>query len=191
MCKNLISLKKSVFILLLLLVNHFNIYSQDKFSFGFSGVYNFPLNSVGIGLRAQVPIIPKVFVVPQLKYFPSFNTIHELYGGINVHYALVEGNIRPDGFKRSIDPEIPMIYLAVGAQYNRWINYVETQQSNSKPNNFLPEVGLGTSIGNYPVRLFAEVKYNILWKESYGEVGLMFCPAYFRTKSKTNCPTFY
>ena len=137
MCKNLISLKKSVFILLLLLVNHFNIYSQDKFSFGFSGVYNFPLNSVGIGLRAQVPIIPKVFVVPQLKYFPSFNTIHELYGGINVHYALVEGNIRPGGFKRSIDPEIPMIYLAVGAQYNRWINYVETQQSNSKPNNFL------------------------------------------------------
>ncbi|MFY7827726.1 MAG: hypothetical protein ACOVQ4_11410 [Flectobacillus sp.] len=190
MSKNPISFRKSLLILFVLLARHFTIYSQDKFSFGFSGAYNFPLNSVGFGVRAQVPIIPKVFVVPQLKYYPSFNTIHELYGGINVHYVLVEGSIRPSGFKRSIDPEIPMVYLAVGAQYNRWINYVETQQSNSKPNNFLPEVGLGTSIGNYPVRLFAEVKYNILWKESYAEVGLMFCPAYFRTKRRTYCPTF-
>ena len=155
-----------------ILLNSTITYAQDKLSFGVSGAYNFPLNSIGIGLRGQVPILPKVFVVPQLKYFPSFNTIHELYGGLNLHYAIIEGNQRPNGFKRSIDPEIPLIYVAAGVQYNRLINYVENVESKAKPNNFLPEVGLGTSVGGYPIRLFAERKYNILWNESYGEVGI-------------------
>ena len=174
----------------LVFLSSFNAFSQDRIAFGISGMYNFPLNSLGFGLRAQVPIAPRWYVVPQLKYAPAFNTIHEFYGGMNVHFLLIEGNQRFGGFKRGVEPEKPTVYLAAGAEYNRWINYVETRQANSKQNNILPEVGIGAAIGNYPVRLFAEVKYNILWQESYGEVGLLFCPAYIKKNKNTRCPNF-
>jgi hypothetical protein len=168
-----------------------SLFSQDKIALGISGMYNFPLQSVGLGLRAQIPVLPRVYIVPQIKYAPAFNTIHELYSGVNLHYLIIKGNERFKGFKRSMESEKPTIYLTGGVEYNRWINYVETRQTNSKQNNILPEVGIGSAIGNYSIRFFAEVKYNILWKESYGEVGIMICPAYIKLKRKANCPVIY
>lgn len=191
MFKNSTLVYKLFYAFCLVLSANLSLYSQDKIAFGISGMYNFPLQSVGLGLRAQIPVIPRVFIVSQFKYAPPFNTIHELYGGINVHYVIIKGNERLKGFKRSVEKEKPMVYLTAGAEYNRWINYVETQQANSKQNNILPEVGIGTAIGNYNVRLFAEIKYNIRWQESYGEVGLIFCPAYIKSKRKANCPVIY
>lgn len=181
--------KLSVLICFLLCFNT-SLFSQDKIALGVSGMYNFPLNSVGIGLRAQIPVIPRVQLVPQFKYAPPFNTIHELFAGLNINYIVFKGNVRRNGFKKGMEVEKPTIYLTGGVEYNRWINYIETQQKNSKQNNFLPEVGIGTSVGNYSVRFFGEIKYNIRWQESYGEIGLLICPAYIKSKRKASCPIY-
>jgi hypothetical protein len=166
-------------------------YGQDKTSFGFSGMYNFPLKTIGIGVRANIPIFERAYVVPQFKYAPSFNKIHELYAGVNLHYVIMQGNQYINGRKRATEPTIPSIYITGGVLYNRWINYTETVSTTAKQNNILPEIGLGTSIGGYAVRAFAEVKYNVRWNESYGEVGLLFCPYYIKQKRRYSCPSNY
>ncbi|MDZ7933386.1 MAG: hypothetical protein U5M51_00050 [Emticicia sp.] len=68
-------LKKTKLIGLILLVSK-TIYEQDKVSFGASLMYNFPLNTVGIGIRSQIPITNRLTLTPDVKYVPKFNQIH-------------------------------------------------------------------------------------------------------------------
>ena len=162
--------------------------AQDKIAYGFSGAYNFPLQNLGVGLRVQIPIVERLYVVPAIRYFPAFNSIHEFYGGANVQYMLFEGNYKPRGVKRVSERHIPNLYLTAGAEYNRWVNYAPSLNDKANKNNFLPNIGIGTSIGNYAFQGFAELKYNIIWKESFAEVGFLVCPAYFKSKKKSKCP---
>ena len=76
-------LKKTSLFGLILLVST-TIYAQDKVSFGASLMYNFPLNTIGAGLRSQIPITNRLILTPDIKYAPKFNQIHELYAGLNV-----------------------------------------------------------------------------------------------------------
>ena len=162
--------------------------AQDKIAFGLSAAYNFPLQGLGIGLRVQIPIIERFYVVPEVRYFPAFNAIHEFYGGANIQYMIFEGNYKPRGIKRVSEPHIPNLYLTAGADYNRWINYAPSLNDKAIKDNFLPNIGIGTSIGNYAFQGFAELKYNIIWKESFAEVGFLVCPRYFKSKKKSKCP---
>jgi hypothetical protein len=73
-------------------------------------------------------------------------------------------------------------------EYNRWINFEKTLNAKAKQNNVLPEAGLGLSAGGNFIRIFAEGKYNIFWKESYGEVGVLFFPFNDRLSRRNNCP---
>lgn len=173
------SLKKFLqfyFFFLALLVSNVTK-SQDKFSIGASVLYNFPLEGVGLGIRAQVPVIKRIQIVPQFKYMPSYNAINEYYGGLNVHYLLYRYKI--------VD-----FYAAAGGMYNRWINYAPTESGKSKKNNILPEAGIGTSFGGENIRGFVEMKYNILWNESYMEAGVLISP-FGLFQKKYTCPTYY
>jgi hypothetical protein len=177
---------KSIVFLLL----SFQLHAQDKIAFGISGMYNFPLETIGIGLRSQIPVYERLSVVPQIKYAPSFNTIHEFYGGINVHYSLLNNTVS-HGYRNRIEPIRPVLYLAAGVEYNRWINYEKTKNLKANQNNFLPETGLGISLGGHLIRAFAEIKYNIIWEESYSEFGVMIYPFNDKRNRKNNCPKIY
>ncbi len=172
---------------LILLLFSMSLYAQDKTAFGLSAIYNFPLQTVGVGFRIQMPLADRFALVPQIKYMPEFNNVHEAYGGINLHYYLLN-NTFSLGRKKLVNPKRPVLYLAAGVEYNRWINYALTQNDKAKKNNVLPEAGLGLSAGTNFIRIFAEAKYNILWKESYGEMGILFFPFNDRLSRKNYCP---
>ena len=182
-------IKKYKIIIIILLLS-LKLHAQDHISFGLSGMYNFPLETIGIGLRSQISLTERFSIVPQIKYAPSFNTIHEFYGGINTHFFLLNNTIS-HGSRNRVEPSKPVLYLAAGVEYNRWINYEKTKNLKANQNNFLPEVGLGVSLGGHLVRAFAEIKYNILWEESYGEFGVMIYPFNDKRKRKNNCPKIY
>jgi hypothetical protein len=172
---------------LLLLLFGIHLHAQDKTAFGLSAIYNFPLQTVGAGFRIQMPVANRFALVPQIKYMPSFNNIHEAYGGINLHYFILN-NTFSLGTRKYVNPKRPVLYLAAGVEYNRWINYEKTLNTKAKQNNVLPEAGLGLSAGGNFIRIFAEGKYNIFWNESYGEVGVLFFPFNEQLSRKNNCP---
>lgn len=180
-------MKKIYLKAIILLLFSTNLFAQDKTAFGLSAIYNFPLQTTGVGFRIQMPVANRFALVPQIKYMPSFNNIHEAYGGINLHYFLLN-NTFSLGRKQVVNPKRPVLYLAAGVEYNRWINYTRTINTDAKQDNVLPEAGLGLSGGWNFVRIFAEGKYNILWNESYGEVGVLFFPFNDRLLRKNNCP---
>lgn len=161
-------------------------YGQEKPSFGLTGIYNFPLKTSGVGFRGNIPIIEKLIVVPQMKYMPSYNTVNELYAGLNLHYVIAKSSIL-SGNIRQKNPTLVQVYLAAGIEYNRWINYVPTINDRAKAENFLPETGIGINVGKNRWKAFTELKYNIFWKESYTEIGVLFNPFIKRNKT-TDCP---
>jgi hypothetical protein len=161
-------------------------YGQEKPSFGLSATYNFPLKTSGVGFRGNIPIIEKLMVVPQVKFMPSYNSVNELYAGLNLHYVLAQSAIVKKNIQRK-NPTLAQVYLAAGIQYNRWINYVPTLNDRAKAENFLPETGIGVNIGKKRWKAFAELKYNIFWKESYTEIGVLINPFIKRNKT-TDCP---
>ena len=154
-----------------------SLQAQSKIGIGASIVHNIPLSSTGFGLRADIPVFSRLHVVPQVKYMPAFNPITEFYGGINLHLIFFKWN------KLNV-------YAAGGVQFNRWLNYTESLNGKAKETNFLPEAGLGAFYGGRLIGVFAEFKYNILWNESYAEVGFLFFPGNLK-RGHYICPTYY
>ncbi len=173
--------------LILLCLISVKIYGQETISFGLSGVYNFPLKTIAAGFRANVPLGERLAVSPQVKYAPKFNDIHEIMAGANLHYNLIT-NVRRRGDELISEPRKPIVYLAAGVLYNRWINYTPSLNAKAKANNVLPEAGLGMAAGGNILRVFAEGKYNILWNESYGEIGVLIYPYNKRSSKALRCP---
>ncbi len=165
-----------------------SVFAQDNVGYGVSLAYNFPIKTTGFGLRASIPLSKRWLIVPQVKYFPANNIVHEVYGGVNIHFLLWAAS-EAKGYHRSlINPKKPQLYLSTGVEYNYWINYISTVNTAAKQNNILPEAGIGISIGSLMLRGFAEAKYNILWNESHGELGVMVYPSFFGIKTKNKCP---
>ncbi len=155
--------------------------AQKTISFGLSCTYNFPVETVGFGLRTNIPAAPRLSLVPRLKYVPKFNSIHEVEAGANVQFDLWDHSQR-DGSSK------PVMYMSAGAQYNRWLNYYPSTNLKARQNNILPEAGLGILSGGNRFKGFAEAHWNILWNESYAEAGLLFYPFNKRSKKLLKCP---
>jgi hypothetical protein len=170
----------------LLILTSVSVLAQETVSVGISGVHNFPMKSTGFGLRSNVPVTPDFSVVPQVKYTPKFNDIHEVNAGVSFHYNIIKNSFR-NGSKLKTDSKKPVVYVAAGVLYNRWINYYPTTNTKIKKNNILPEAGLGLMLGGNKLRGFAEGKYNILWGESYAEAGILFYPFNKRSKKVLKC----
>jgi hypothetical protein len=160
--------------------------AQETVSIGVSGMYNFPMESLGFVLRSNSPLTPDFSVVPQVKYSPKFNDIHEVNAGVSFHYNIIKNSFRT-GSKLKTDSKKPVVYVAAGVLYNRWINYYPTTNPKIKKNNILPEAGFGLMLGGNKLRGFAEGKYNILWGESYAEAGILFYPFNKRSKKVLKC----
>ncbi len=160
--------------------------AQETISFGVSGVYNFPMKSVGFGFRSNIPLTADFSVVPQIKYSPEFNDIQEINAGVSFHYNIIKNSFK-NGSMIKNNTKKPVVYLAAGVLYNKWLNYYPTTNTKIKETNILPEAGLGVMLGGNRFRGFAEGKYNVLWNESYGEAGILFYPFNKRSKKVLKC----
>lgn len=143
--------------------------------YGGSIIYNFQIESFGIDLRAKIPLYRRLFVVPEISYFPGFNPYHELYAGAALQYELF--NISRYTF-----------YLSGGGYYNNWINANDFAPGQKKQNNLSPQAGGGLIRSRGCIRPFIEDRYDFHWKENTLRIGIMFYPGSCG-RSKEKCPT--
>lgn len=155
--------------------------AQKTIAFGLSGTYNFPVKTLGAGIRANIPVTDRLSVVPRLKYAPKFNQIEEVEAGANAQFDLWDATRRGGSSG-------PVLYVSTGVLYNRWLNYYPSSNTKARQNNILPEAGLGILSGGNRLKGFAEAHWNILWNESYTEAGLLFYPFNKRSKKLLTCP---
>ncbi len=174
---------KSLTLLILtsiLLLNGQQAGAQEKFGVGLSGIYNFETEGIGGGLRVAFRAANRLSIVPQIQYFPAFNTVHEFFGGVNLHYdILYRGNLTA--------------YLIAGGSANSWSNYQESAYSKAKAFNIIPEAGVGVTMGRRQLRPFAEWRYNPIWKEAALHVGVMYYPPAaggHRRQNNGDCPAY-
>jgi hypothetical protein len=151
-------------VLLLMLVNPLFSKAQGYVGVGACALYNLQTTGIGFGVRGQFPILKNLSIVPQLYYYPSFNKVNELFIGANFHYEWRRW--------QSFTP-----YVAAGGFYNRWMNSETSGYLNAKPNNFIPEAGVGILFLKYCWRPFIEQRYNPVWKEGTFRLGIMWYPS--------------
>jgi hypothetical protein len=150
--------------------------AQVQIGFGASGSYNFQTEGWGFGVRAEGYVIKSLSVVIQGQYYPSFNKVHEVGGGLELHYApYYHPIVRP--------------YILAGGSVTNWFNYTESNYKLAKPLNFIAEVGGGLVFLDKQWRPFAEYRYNPIFLEGSVHVGLMYFPKW-RSSNRENCPAY-
>jgi len=136
---------------------------KPEWGYGVSVIYNFHATGWGAALRAKIPVKGKLFAVPEVSYFPSFNDYHEYYAGAALHYELF-----------SIGSYI--FYPLAGGYYNNWINAEDFAPGQRKKNNFVAEAGAGLVRSYGCIRPFIENRYNFKWKEDNLRIGIYWYP---------------
>jgi hypothetical protein len=152
------------------------VYADDRaVGYGIGVIYNFMTEGLGGELRAKIPLPPRrLFVVPEVSYFPSFNPYHEAYAGAALHYELF--NVKWMTF-----------YLAGGGYYNKWFNWDEFSIV-KKEDNFVAQAGGGIVRNRRCIRPFIEDRYDFKWKENNLHVGIYWHPG--SCHKKVDCPAF-
>ncbi|WP_341227136.1 hypothetical protein [uncultured Arcticibacterium sp.] len=170
-------LLKVLTLLLMLLCWHGTAHSQVIKNLGLTVNYNYGVKNAGVGLRYYVALTEKLSIVPQVRYQPAFNTIHEAYAGLMLHYSIYENN--------SLG-----IYALAGGEVNYWLNYAPTVNPKAKEVNALPELGAGIQIPLNKFIIFTELKYNPIWNEAFSELGIRLTPNKRRKNKQLKCPKF-
>jgi hypothetical protein len=157
----------------------------QNFGLGASGLYNFQTESVGAGIRGTIFPNRTISISPQVSYFFPFNKVHEYTAGL----ALEAKFVRTRLFN---------IYGLAHGGYNRWISFNASALPNAEPNNWNFEGGIGVS-GVKCLRWFAEYRYNIRFRETHANAGLLYIfgcnnkSGTFKSKSRSkanDCPAF-
>jgi hypothetical protein len=92
---------------------------QPDSSYGLEAGYSLPLNGVH-GLRSEFHLAPRVSVVLNISYFPSFTNVHEVTAGTNVQHSFlvlprVNGPLKTELIRFRT-------YAFADGYYNRWLN---------------------------------------------------------------------
>ena len=166
---------RKISLILFALAISFSVYSQ-KFGIGASAIYNPETESIGAGLRVEIPK-NRISFVPQVSYYPAFNNITEFYGGISLHLAI-------------INPRKWTLYAIGNGSFNGWLNYSSSSVDNSSFSNWGAEAGGGfTTKGCF--RPFIEYRYNFKWQETNARFGIIY---FFKCKKKKRkrayCPAY-
>jgi hypothetical protein len=155
---------------------------SQNFGLGISGIYNFQTEAVGAGLRGVIFPDRTVSFTPQVSYFFPFNKVNELTFGLSLDYKFIKAR-KFYG------------YGLAHAGYNRWYDYLASELPEARPNNWNFELGLGIS-GRKCLRPFAEYRYNVKFRETHLNVGLLYvfgCGGKSKGGSKkrgNNCPAY-
>ena len=142
---------------------------------GFSGIYNFQTESLGIGARAIFREKKQIQISPQFSYFLPTNKIHEFTLGASAQYKF---------FKRKKIQSYTLVHLG----YNRWMNYESSDMNDARLNNWNAEIGVGVVFGK-KIKPFVEWRYNTRHQEGMLHVGLMFNKNSFKGK-KEKCAAY-
>ncbi|MFM9421999.1 MAG: hypothetical protein ACK5EW_01115 [Bacteroidota bacterium] len=149
--------------------------STAQLSGGFSGIYNFQTESVGLGARALFREQKQIQISPQFAYFLPFNKVHEWTLGVALQYRVVKiGKFQS--------------YALGHVGFNRWINFEDSYMKDAQPNNWNGEVGVGIRVGRN-VKSFAEWRYNTKHREASIHIGLLFNKNAF-TPKKQKCAAY-
>jgi hypothetical protein len=144
--------------------------------YGASVIYNFQAAGLGADLRVRIPVVNRMFFVPEVSYFPPFNRYHDLYAGGAFHYEVL--TIRNYN-----------LYVLGAAYYNNWINAEDFAPEQKKKNNFDPEAGLGLVKNRGCWRPFIENRYGFKWKEDNLRIGIYYYPGQCgKSRRKEKCP---
>lgn len=131
--------------------------------YGGSVIYNFQAEGFGADLRVKIPVYTRLYVVPEVSYFPAFDPYHEYFAGLAFHYELLKlGNY--------------YLYPVAGAYYNHWINADDFAPGQKKQQNFSPQAGAGLVRARGCIRPFIENRYDFNWKEDNLRIGILFYP---------------
>lgn len=158
-----------MFFLLFLITNYSN---AQMIGYGGGSIYNFQTESIGFGLRIEIPK-DQYSIVPQVSYYPSFNKIHEFYTGFSGHLNLIH-------------IKIWTIYALANGSYNGWINHNSTSGIPGNFSNWAAEGGLGVTTNTWFCP-FIEYRYNVKWRETNLRVGILF---FFKTGKTNICNTY-
>jgi hypothetical protein len=130
--------------------------------YGLGGYYNFQNKGLAIDIRAKIPVLKNTFISPRISYYPSFNKIHEIYGGLDADYHFLK--------YKFLNP-----YAYLGLYYDNWFNSTDFTSEKAKQSNILFEGGLGVVFDVkkcfYP---YLEYRYDPHWKEGSMGAGVLF-----------------
>ena len=156
-------------LLILFLVQSFSASGQYRrqektgWGYGASVIYNFQTEGFGADLRIRIPLVKRLYVVPEVSYFPAFNEYHEFYAGAALQYDLL--NFGSYHF-----------YILGAGYYNDWINADDFAPGQKMRRNFVVEAGGGLVRNNGCIRPFIENRYDFKWKENNLRIGIYFYP---------------
>lgn len=157
-------------------INGFSQFYQHEKGYGGEVIYNLPIGEFGFGARMNYHFSDYLIVSPQISFFPGFNQLQELNGGLNIMFDVNPYNDL--GF-----------YLTAGAHLNWWMNYESSPLPDAKAMNFNPDFGAGMMWNYNCIRPFAEYRVSVKWWESNVRVGIMWYP--FSCGDGIVCPAYY
>jgi hypothetical protein len=148
----------------LFLILCLNGFSQE-YRVGGSVIYNFRNRGIGLGARAEFPLksvdlLEGLSIVPQIAYFPAFNSISEFYAGSSVHLGIYKLNKW-------------IFYGLANVSYKGWINYAESIDPNARFSNLALEGGIGVTRKKC-IRPFLEFRLNAIGMEPSVQLGLLY-----------------
>jgi hypothetical protein len=173
-----------MFLFVLLSGIHFYCQAQN-FGLGASALYNLQTESFGAGVRGVIFPRRTISLSPQVSYFFPFNKVNEYTAGLSIEAKFVRTRL----FN---------IYGLAHGGYNRWINANSSPLKNASPDNWNAEGGIGVS-GQKCLRFFAEYRYNIRFRETHLNAGLLYIfgcrgnSGSYKPKSRSSandCPAF-
>lgn len=150
--------------------------AQMELGLGVSGSYNIQSEGWGFGLRSELFVLKPLSIVVQGQYYPSFNEVHEVIGGAELHYAPF--------YHRIVRP-----YALAGGSVNWWPNFNQSNYDKAKPLSFIAEVGGGAVFLDKQWRPFVEFRYNPFYLEGAVHVGVMFFPN-LQGRNRYECPAY-
>jgi hypothetical protein len=167
---------KNVWLSFLFLLVFNSTSAQVDIGFGVSGSYNIQSEGWGFGARAQWFIFKPLSLLIQGQYYPSFNQVHEVIGGLELHYApFYHPIVRP--------------YALAGGSVNYWPNFAESNFDKAKPLDVITEVGGGAVFLDKKWRPFLEFRYNPMYLEGAIHIGIMYFPN-FKGRNRYDCPAY-
>ncbi|MBS1764396.1 MAG: hypothetical protein JSS90_05470 [Bacteroidetes bacterium] len=150
---------------------------SKPWGYGAGVIYNFQAESFGAEVRMRIPVTGKLYAVPEVSYYPSFNRYHDLFAGGALQYDLFA--IRSYNF-----------YPLAGVYYHNWLNVDEYAPGQRKKHNLSPQAGVGLVRNRGCWRPFIEDRYDFKWKEDHLRIGIYYYPGQCgKSRSKEKCPS--
>lgn len=155
---------------------------RQPWGYGAAVIYNFQAESFGADVRVRIPVTGKLYAVPEISYYPSFNRYHDLFAGGALQYDLF--SVKSYAF-----------YPLAGVYYHNWMNAEEYAPGQHKTHNLSPQAGAGLVRNRGCWRPFIEDRYDFKWKEDNLRIGIYYYPGQCgksgKSRKKEKCPSVH